>query len=35
MNAHGGFGEWAWDVALQPADVPGILERRAAGQTRG
>ncbi len=30
VNGHGGFGRWAWDVALEPADVPAILERRAA-----
>jgi len=28
VNAHGGFGKWAWDVALEPADVPEVLERR-------
>ncbi len=28
VNAHGGFGKWAWDVALEPADVPAVLERR-------
>jgi hypothetical protein len=28
VNAHGGFGTWAWDVALEPADVAGALERR-------
>lgn len=29
MNAHGGVGRWAWDVALEPADVPEVLERSA------
>jgi hypothetical protein len=28
VNAHGGFGKWAWDVALEPADVPEVLEMR-------
>ncbi|MHB2025112.1 MAG: BPTD_3080 family restriction endonuclease [Elusimicrobiota bacterium] len=29
VNAHGGFGEWAWDVSLNPADITGILQRQA------
>jgi type III restriction enzyme len=28
VNAQGGFGKWAWDVALEPADVPTALERQ-------
>jgi len=32
VNAHGGFGKWAWDVALEPADAPEVIERRAAGR---
>lgn len=30
VNAHGGFGRWAWDVSRHPGDVDGILERHAA-----
>jgi type III restriction enzyme len=28
VNAHGGFGRWAWAVSRQPADVAGILEEK-------
>ena len=24
---HGGFGQWAWDVSFDPADVGAILEK--------
>jgi type III restriction enzyme len=27
VNAHGGFGKWAWAVSKNPADLPGILEK--------
>ena len=27
INAAGGFGQWAWDVAFSPAEVQDILER--------
>ncbi|MGB2985501.1 MAG: hypothetical protein WBE26_06420 [Phycisphaerae bacterium] len=27
VNAHGGFGKWAWDVSFDTADIAGILER--------
>jgi type III restriction enzyme len=27
VNAHGGFGQWAWAVSLNPADLPDILEK--------
>jgi type III restriction enzyme len=27
VNAHGGFGKWAWDVSRLPKDVAGILEK--------
>ena len=27
VNAHGGFGCWRWDVALNPGDIHGILAR--------
>lgn len=30
VNAHGGFGEWGWDVLLDPDDLVSILAR--AGQ---
>ncbi len=29
VNAHGGFGTWAWDVSLQPKDLAGILLRHS------
>ena len=25
VNAHGGFGEWAWEVSFQPEDVHDVL----------
>ena len=31
INAHGGFGDWAWDVSLDPAD---ILQKYAVGKRR-
>jgi len=27
VNAHGGFGKWAWDVSKNPADVKGIIDK--------
>jgi len=27
VNAHGGFGKWAWDVSKNPADVKGIIAK--------
>jgi type III restriction enzyme len=27
VNAHGGFGEWAWDVSRNPADLVGIIQK--------
>jgi hypothetical protein len=27
VNAHGGFGKWAWAVSKNPADVKGIIEK--------
>ena len=27
VNAHGGFGTWASDVSMSPADLPGILKK--------
>lgn len=30
VNAHGGFGRWRWDVALQPGEIKDILTRCAA-----
>ena len=36
VNAHGGFGRWAWDVAQAPGEIQGILARHAsAGRGRG
>lgn len=31
VNAHGGFGRWAWDVSWRPGDLEDILARHAAG----
>ncbi|MCY2991918.1 MAG: type III restriction endonuclease subunit R, partial [Planctomycetota bacterium] len=31
VNAHGGFGRWAWDVSHETADLPEILETHASG----
>jgi len=33
VNAHGGFGEWAWDVSLNPADLPEILRKHSRAGT--
>ena len=32
VNAQGGFGHWAWDVAFRPADVQNIITRHVAGE---
>lgn len=29
VNAHGGFGQWAWAVSKNPADLPDILEKNS------
>ena len=29
VNAHGGFGRWRWDIALNPGEIHGILARHA------
>ena len=29
VNAHGGFGRWAWDVAMNPGKIHGILARHS------
>ncbi len=29
VNAHGGFGRWAWDVSFSPRDVTAILAKHA------
>ena len=28
VNAHGGFGRWAWDVSKNPGDLRDILVRQ-------
>ena len=33
VNAHGGFGRWAWDVAMSPGEIHGILERHQRAGT--
>tara|TARA_E500000318_G_C3569390_1_gene217130 strand:- start:1873 stop:4668 length:2796 start_codon:yes stop_codon:yes gene_type:complete len=33
VNAAGGFGEWAWDVAFQPAEVHDIVTKHASDTT--
>ncbi len=30
VNAHGGFGHWAWDVSRNPGDIPDILARHCS-----
>ena len=29
VNAHGGFGHWAWDVSKNPGDIKDILAKHA------
>ena len=29
VNAHGGFGRWAWDVSKAPDDIADILAQHA------
>ncbi len=29
VNAHGGFGRWLWDIALNPGEIHGILARHS------
>ena len=31
VNAHGGFGRWAWDVSTAPGDIQDILARNLRG----
>ena len=31
VNAHGGFGKWAWAVSRHPSDLEGILEKVLSG----
>ena len=33
VNAHGGFGRWAWDVSTTPGDIQGILARHSRAAT--
>jgi type III restriction enzyme len=33
VNAHGGFGKWAWDVSYNPRDIVGILEGQNSPQS--
>ena len=30
VNAHGGFGHWAWNVSRNPGDIPDILARHSS-----
>ena len=32
INAVGGFGRWAWDVAFKPGDVQDILTKHAGAR---
>ena len=32
VNAHGGFGQWSWDISKDPADIQDILARHARTQ---
>lgn len=34
VDEHGGFGQWAWDVSFDPADIPALLAKHAASQAR-
>jgi type III restriction enzyme len=27
LNAHGGFGKWAWAVSRHPSDLEGIMKK--------
>ena len=29
VNAHGGFGRWAWDVSFDPGDIKDVLARHS------
>ncbi len=33
VNNHGGFGQWAWDVSRNPADLRAILKGSLAGKS--
>ena len=35
VNAHGGFGDWVWDVSLDLADISDILQKHAVGEKEG
>jgi len=30
INAAGGFGRWAWDVAFKPAEIQDIVTKHSA-----
>lgn len=30
VNGHGGFGVWAWDVSVDPSDVPDLLAKHVS-----
>lgn len=35
VNAGGGFGQWAWDVAFKPGEIQDIITNHAeAGDTK-
>lgn len=34
VNSKGGFGDWCWDVAFQPAQIQDILTKHCS-ETRG
>ena len=34
VNQKGGFGQWCWDVAFQPAQIQDIIAKHAATTTR-
>ena len=29
VNEHGGFGQWSWDVSMDPGDIKDILARHS------
>ena len=35
VNAHRGFGRWAWDVSYDPSDILELLEKRISLQSVG
>jgi type III restriction enzyme len=32
VNAHGGFGSWAWEVSRDPKDIGGLIQKHSRGE---